>query len=269
MSEPREVEILAPAQAEGLLRAEVDVAVATARRYPRSIQKFHEELEELVETDTALQENGYYSLNRQGKLIQGPSIRFAECANYAWRNTMVGVRLVGETADSRFVIVQAAGMDLERGIRHSEEIARRIVDKEGRRYSDDMVGMTMRAASAIARREIYLRMVPAALYHPHFNALLHNVLGGLTIEEKVARLAERAKALGISRPRLLREVSKAKLVDLSDRDLLHLHGFLNALEDGMLTQVRPEKVVKKATSVEELIRSATEPVTTTEEGGNE
>lgn len=231
-----EPEVLAPSQADAIVRAEVDVAVATAKRYPRSLTLFHMELEQAIAADDELCERSYYSLERSGKIIQGPSIRFAEVVLYCWRNTMTGVRIMGETADKRFVIVQAVGMDLERGTRYSEELPRRITNARGERYSDDMIAVTIRAASAIARREVYLRLVPAAVYRRHFNHALARVVGAnMDQAGRITKLAERAKLYGIEKGWLLHKVKKAKLADLTEKDLLHLWGLLNSIDDGMMS----------------------------------
>lgn len=243
--------------AGAITRAEVDVAVETAHRWPRSLPKFHEEMQLAVSADADLCDRSYYSLMRGGKLIQGPSIRFAECVLHCWRNTMTGVRVVGETPDRRFAVVQAVGMDLERGTRYSEEVSRRITDRDGVTYNDDMIAMTIRAASAIARREIYLRLVPPSFYRRHFDAALATVVGADQDHEgRIAKLAERAKELGVTREMLLGRIKKAKLADLTERDLLHLWGVLNATDDGMLSLVDAFQDSTSGTSGRDIIDAA-------------
>lgn len=47
--------------------------------------------------------------------------------------------------------------DLERNVAITYEVRRRIVDKNGRRYKPDMIGVTANAACSIALRNAILR----------------------------------------------------------------------------------------------------------------
>ena len=61
-----------------LARAEIDVQIATARRYPRSITLASKNIRDLVTLDKDAAAECMYALPRGGKPIQGPSIRLAE-----------------------------------------------------------------------------------------------------------------------------------------------------------------------------------------------
>ncbi len=141
-------------------RAEIDISIATAKRYPRSIQKFKENVLTLATLDQETAESCFYSIRRQGKTIQGPSIRLAEIAVGAWGNIRAGARIVGETADGKFITSVGFCHDLENNVMVAMESRRRITKRNGEKYGDDMIGTTANAAAAIGFRNAVLKVVP-------------------------------------------------------------------------------------------------------------
>jgi len=99
-----EIKSVDTALAELVTRAEYDVQIATARRYPRSIKQFINTAMELVTLNEDVADDCIYALPRDGKTIEGPSARFAELILHAWGHTRAGARIVNE--DSRFVTAQ-------------------------------------------------------------------------------------------------------------------------------------------------------------------
>src|SRR4051812_48501652 len=67
-------------------RAEVDIQISTAKRYPRSIRNFKQQALEMATFDEETAEGCFYSLPRGGKPIEGPSARLAEIVLSAWGN---------------------------------------------------------------------------------------------------------------------------------------------------------------------------------------
>jgi hypothetical protein len=59
-------------------KAEIDVQIATAHRFPRSVKAFRDEALAMVTLTEAIAEECIYALPRDGKTIEGPSARFAE-----------------------------------------------------------------------------------------------------------------------------------------------------------------------------------------------
>jgi hypothetical protein len=240
----KEPQVFAPDALAVVARAEIDGRVATARAYPRRIEDFEEEMARFVETDDDLCAAGYYSLQRQGrngvKLIQGPSVRFAEVVIYSWRNAEIGTRYAGESEGGNAVLVQGIAYDYERNLRVADEITRSIVGRKGRRFSADMVVTTIRAAGAIARRNVILGIVPRVVFKPFFDRSLVRVLGltaGQT--DRYVRLEERAQEVGLDKRQLAALLQKElgripPRGDLRDKEALHVHGVLNAVDDGML-----------------------------------
>ena len=66
-------DLMAPQSAGALDRAAIDVQVATAKQFPRSVAASMKEAKELVTLDTETAGTMFYVLPRGGKKIRGPS----------------------------------------------------------------------------------------------------------------------------------------------------------------------------------------------------
>ena len=94
------------------LGAEVDIQIATAKRYPRSISDAKQKLYELAAQDEKTAESMEYAVPRAGKAITGFSIRFAEIAAYSWGNLRVEDAVTGTDGD--VVVAMATGQQVHR-----------------------------------------------------------------------------------------------------------------------------------------------------------
>ena len=122
-----------------LNKSEIDMQVATAHKYPRSVKRFRDETLAMVTLNENVAQECIYSLPRDGKNIEGPSARFAEVVASAWGNSRAGARVVSDAGD--FVTAQGVFHDLERNVAITYEVQRRIVDKRGNRFKPDMIGV--------------------------------------------------------------------------------------------------------------------------------
>ena len=119
-AEETEQEIISPAQIVDsqtlavLQKSEVDQQIATAKKYPRNITKLLATAGTLVTADVETADECIYALPRGGKIIEGPSIRFAEALAYSWGNCRSGARVISE--DAEFVIAQGNFFDLEQNL---------------------------------------------------------------------------------------------------------------------------------------------------------
>lgn len=147
-----------------LAKVELDQAISTAKAYPRSMTQVRDRISELVMLDEQTAEECVYALPRGGKPIRGPSVRFAEIVASQYGNCKVGSRVVDVDKFEKFVEAEGVFIDLESGMQRTARIRRKISDKNGRVYNDDMIVVTGNAACAIALREAILKGVPKALW---------------------------------------------------------------------------------------------------------
>src|ERR1700760_4459967 len=110
------IEVLEPTALEASARAEIDMQISTAKRYPRMLSKVKSDMLSFATLDEETAAACFYSLPRGDKNIQGPSVRLAEIAVSCYGNLRAGSRAVQTvtTGDSPHVIVQAVCHDLER-----------------------------------------------------------------------------------------------------------------------------------------------------------
>lgn len=217
--------------AESQSRAEIDIQVATAHRYPRNPGNAFREALEIVQSNPSIAEMCFYTMPRAGKAIQGPSIRLAEIVINSWGNVRIQTRIVniGPTT----VTVQAQGIDLERNVGVSCEVQRRIMDKHGKRFNDDLIIVTANAAAAIAYRNVAFKLIPAVYVQPIYERAKEITLGNLDqlIERKKKAISFFAKG-GILPDTLLKHLGRRTAADITQDDLEYLIGLVNAIKEG-------------------------------------
>jgi len=147
------------------LAASLDVQVTTAKQYPRSVETFRSELVSWACLDIEVADSCTYSVPRGGKSIMGASIRFAELAMQAYGNIVVETAVLDDGSENRrHVICVGTCRDLQRNTASRAEVTRSILNKNGSVYQDHMIETTIAAASAIARRNAILQVIPKALW---------------------------------------------------------------------------------------------------------
>lgn len=152
-----------------LQQAELNQAVTTAKAFPRSITKAVDNIMTLATLDEESAKECVYALPRGGKPIKGPSVRFAEIVASQWGNCHTGSRVVAVDKFDKVVIAEGVFLDLETGMKRTAQIRRRIVDKHGRLFNDDMIVVTGNAAASIAMREAILKGIPKAVWRKAYD----------------------------------------------------------------------------------------------------
>jgi len=162
---------------ESVSRAEIDVSISTAQRYPHhspaNLSKVKADMISFATLDQQTAEGCFYTLPRGGKNIQGPSVRLAEIAVACYGNLRAGSRILSviTDGDAPHVVVQAVAHDLEKNIHISIEKRRRIVKKKMKdRIDEDDINLAANACSAICFRDAVFKVIPLALIKPVFDA---------------------------------------------------------------------------------------------------
>src|SRR5262245_9642427 len=171
----REVQPSGGTNLEQQTRGEIDIQIVTARKFPRSIRRFIDRALEMTTLTEEVAESCIYALPRDGKTVEGPSVRFAEICASAWGHMRIEGRGVGQT--DRFVTARGTAWDLESNVAIAYEVDRRITDKGGRTYKDDMIGMTTNAATSIALRNAVLKIIPSSYWRPIYDACKKVAIG--------------------------------------------------------------------------------------------
>jgi hypothetical protein len=185
--------------AQQLTKAEIDQQVATAHRFPRSLQTVARGTLELATFSPAAAAECNYALPRGGKSLTGPSIRLAEIVVSQFGNCRVGARVVHVDRLEKYVEAEAVFHDLEKNSATTARVRRRIVDAKGRLYNDDMILVTGNAACSIAKRNAVLAAVPKALWMPAYDAALAVIKGDAkTLTERREGALKALGAFGVT-----------------------------------------------------------------------
>lgn len=218
--------------------AGISQQIATAHAYPRDVAKTIEGVRALALSSEDVAGSCFYRLERKGKdgkttAIEGPSIRLAEIAAMSWRNLRIATQIVSQGEKS--VTVQALAHDLETNVAVVSTSTRSIVSRDGRRFSQDMIEVTTRAALSIARREAIFQIVPRCFINDIFEeAKKFSVGGHKTIAEKRDLMFLTFAKMGVKEQEILALLKKG-FDAVDEEDLIRLRGMFTAIKDGDTT----------------------------------
>jgi hypothetical protein len=217
-----------------LNKGEIDMQVATAHKYPRSIAGFLKEAKQMVTLTEKIAQECIYALPRDGKTIEGPSARFAEVIASAWGNSRAGARVVSDVGE--FVTAQGVFHDLERNVAITYEVQRRITNKSGQRFKADMIGVTANAACSIALRNAILKGVPKAFWSDLYDAARSTAIGdSMTLANRRARALKDLQTFGVTPAMIFAYFKIGGEQDITLDHLSTLFGIRTALKEGDTT----------------------------------
>lgn len=260
---------------EALQRGEIDVQVATARRYPRRLDRFVSRANAAVIVDHETAHSCTYCIPRGGKVITGPSIHFARILASLWGNIRIGTRIVSlerpNGKDVTAIVVQGVSLDLETNTARAVEV-RKVTTSTKRTnvagvpvetivpYTEDMVNQTIAAAQSIAERESILRQIPKGLWGPIWEKARE--FSRKTDERPLRLRQENAwrhfEKLGVSKDAFLRTAGVTGLYSISEEDLENLEYLAAAIEDREVTvaEVFHEDPTAPQKTMDEVVREA-------------
>lgn len=235
--EEQHVEVMQVNNAESLAaltRSEIDVQIATAKQYPRNLARVLGNIETLATMDEEIAGSCFYTLRRQGKIIEGASVRMAEIIASSWGNLRVQARIIGN--DGKMITAQGVCHDLESNYAVSSEVKRRITDKNGHTFSEDMQVVTGNAACAIAMRNALFKVVPAALVKKVIDKAKKVSLGeSMTLETSREKMLQYFKTIGVDEKQILDYLSVEKVDEINIDMVVELRGLANAIKEGTTT----------------------------------
>lgn len=212
--------------------------IATAKQYPRHIPTVLNQIATLATLDAETAEDCFYVLRRGGangsNAIEGLSVRMAEIIAGAWGNLRVQTRIIGN--DGKTITAQGICHDLETNVAVSVEVKRRITDKYGKTYSEDMQVVTGNAASAIAFRNAVLKVVPKAVTKRVIADVKQVAMGqALDLETSRQRMVDYFGKLGVTEELLLEYLELKKREEIDKERVFELRALANAIKEGTTT----------------------------------
>jgi hypothetical protein len=219
-----------------IMSTEIAVMVSTAKRYPRDVTTFKKKALNLAISDPETAQSCIYALprkekNGQIKKIKGPSIRLAEILASSYGHLWCDGRQVADEGD--YVKCRGTAFDVENNVMIGVENKRRITDRTGRRFSEDMVGVTANACISIALRNAILHVIPKTFWQPIYDATVKAAVGDQkTLSERRAKALEYFQKLGISNKQIFERLNVANVESIGLDQLEDLFGLASAIRDG-------------------------------------
>lgn len=216
------------------VRAEIDIQIATAKRYPRSVDAALTRILTIATLDEETAADCFYSMRRGEQRIEGVSVRLAEIIAGAWGNLRAQTFIAAN--DGRAVTACAICHDLETNFAVSLSVQRGVLDRHGRPYSQDMQVVTGNAAMAIAFRNAVLKVVPKAVTGRVVQQIRDVAAGRVrNLTESRRAMLDYYAALGVAQPQVLAYLGVPRLDDVDARMVMELRGLANALKEGTAT----------------------------------
>lgn len=255
---------------EAINRSEVDMQIATAKQYPRDINQVLNTISTLAKMDTETAQDCFYVLRRSGAMgastIEGLSVRMAEIIASSWGNLRIQTRIIGN--DGKTITAQGVCHDLQTNVAVSVEVKRRITDKMGKTYSEDMQVVTGNAASAIAFRNAVLKVVPKAVTKRVIEDVKKVALGqALDLETSRQNAIAAFGKLGVTEQQLLEYLEVKSRDEIDQQGVYTLRATMNAIKEGTTTiqetfikaaeeKKTAQKAVEKAKEVQQVVEAA-------------
>ena len=225
---------------QAINRSEIDMQIATAHEFPRDIKQSQKNILAMATIDEDTAEDCFYVLHRNGgnsggdNAIEGLSVRFAEIVADCWGNLRVAARIIGN--DGKTITAQGVCHDLETNVAISVEVKRRITNKYGQTFSEDMQVVTGNAACAIAFRNAVLKVVPKAITKSIVKEVKKMALGAsMDLQTTRQKMLEYFQKLGVTTDMVLIFLQRDSVEAINSEDVFTLRGVANAIKEGTTT----------------------------------
>lgn len=217
-----------------ITKAEIDTQIATAKAFPRSLKMFHDRALSMATLTEDIAASCSYSLPRGGKTLEGPSVRMAEIIVSSFGNIRSGARVIAN--DGKTITAQGICHDLETNNSVTVEIKRRITDKNGKTFNEDMQTVTGNAACAIAFRNAVFKVVPAALCQDIYDKAKEVARGTAeTLVKRRDKAIDYFNSIGVKNEQIISVLEIKKIEDIDLDKLSILTGMKAAIKNGEAT----------------------------------
>lgn len=233
------LEIIPPSALESITRGEVDMRIATAHRYPRSMAAFKKRALDMALIDQETAESCIYCRPvgmKDGKqqYAEGFSVRLAEIVAASYCNLEVGSMVIEQTP--RMVKCRGMAHDLETNFKSGSECVETTVTKKGDPFSENMRNVVAKACLAKAWRDALFKVVPRALCKPIETEIRKLMLGDTkSLESRRATVMQWVNKLGIDVARVFAALDIVGEEDIGSDQLMLLTGLKTALKEGDTT----------------------------------
>lgn len=231
------VETIAPSALAIVEKAQIDMQIETAHRFPRKLDQFKSRAISLATIDEETAASCIYRRpvgkkpGGQVEYAEGMSIRTAEIVGASYGNLRVAARIIER--DERHVVAQGVAHDLESNFLSTSEVIESTVTKDGKPYSERMRITIAKAALAKARRDATFQVVPKALCKPVEKAVREVLTGNQkTMDDRRSAVVTWVSKLNIDTERVWRALGIGGPSDIGPAELETLTGLKTSIQDG-------------------------------------
>jgi hypothetical protein len=244
------IETVAESSLSLITKAEIDIQISTAKAFPRSLKMFIDKAMSMATVSESVAESCSYALPRGGKSLEGPTVRLAEIICSSYGNIRAGARVIAN--DGKTITAQGICHDLETNYCVTVEVKRKITDKNGKTYNEDMQVVTGNAACAIAYRNAVFKVVPTALVSDVYDKTKQVARGTeQTLPAKRKKALDYLHSIKVTDKQICEvlEIKKVEDIDLDKLDTLR--GMVTLIKNGEST-IKDLFEVATSTSLEDL-----------------
>jgi hypothetical protein len=244
------IESVAESALSLITKAEIDIQISTAKAFPRSLKMFIDKAMSMATVSESVAESCSYALPRGGKSLEGPTVRLAEIICSSYGNIRAGARVIAN--DGKTITAQGICHDLETNYCVTVEVKRKITDKNGKTYNEDMQVVTGNAACAIAYRNAVFKVVPTALVSDVYDKTKQVARGTeQTLPAKRKKALDYLHSIKVTDKQICEvlEIKKVEDIDLDKLDTLR--GMVTLIKNGEST-IKDLFEVATSTSLEDL-----------------
>ena len=220
---------------ESTERAQIDIQITTAKRYPRNLQRSIDNTIAIVTLDKDIAESCGYSLPRGSKKIEGPSVHLARIMAAQYGNFRVECKITQIT--DKHIVSQGIAFDLENNYAVKVEVRRKITDRNGNRFNEDMITVTGNAANAISFRNAVFNVIGTNVVDNVYKAAKKAIKEGITDLSKECNkmFATFKKEYGVEKADILTVLKLTRVNEVTEDHIVTLRGLYRSLKDGDTT----------------------------------
>jgi len=219
-------------------KASYDIQIATAKRYPRNVKKAINNMIAIVTMDKETAETCGFSKPTAGKMLTGPSVHLAKILAQNWGNIRVESKVTKIT--TTHIYAEAICFDLESNVAIKTEASRKIIKKDGKRYSEDVINTNGLAIAAIAKRNAIFDVIPKSIVNKVYQESLNMITGDLSDETKL--IAKRKKVIdgfkdtySVSLDEILKKLGLNSENQIKQEEIKQLIGLAQTLKDNEMS----------------------------------
>lgn len=234
---------------------EISTLIANAKQHPRDIKNVLANIRKLATIDEDTADGCFYAVMKDGKIIEGVSVRLVEIMALCWGNLRISTRI--KANDGRMITAQSTCHDLENNYSVSVESQRSILAPNGSSESGNMQVLSGSAASSVAFRNAVLKVIPKTITQKVIAEIREFVLSGTDIEDKLNTTLNWFQQKGVSKEKILAYLNIGTISEINKEKLLTLRATMNAINESSATvnelfkasiPERKEKIKSKAKS---------------------